>query len=170
MKRYRPPVGLSPYEALIHRGFTRRGDCILSLCTPHSGGYRYIQRDRKNLYVHRISFEHWHRPLLEAEQVDHVCHNWAALRGECSGGACFHRSCVNPAHLEAVTQAENLTRSPLFREGLRWRNRITRCPRGHEYTEENTRIYRGSRNCRACAREKMGERRAMTKMLLKGKP
>jgi hypothetical protein len=26
----------------------------------------------------------------------------------------------------------------------------TRCPRGHEYTEANTRVYKGKRNCRAC--------------------
>jgi hypothetical protein len=28
------------------------------------------------------------------------------------------------------------------------------CPQGHAWTEENTRWYKGSRNCRACARER----------------
>ena len=28
------------------------------------------------------------------------------------------------------------------------------CPQGHAYTEENTRLYRGSRRCRSCQRER----------------
>jgi hypothetical protein len=35
----------------------------------------------------------------------------------------------------------------------------THCPCGHEYTPENTRLYRGRRHCRACAREKFHERK-----------
>lgn len=30
----------------------------------------------------------------------------------------------------------------------------TECPKRHEYTPENTRIYRGKRHCRACDRER----------------
>lgn len=163
MKRYRPPRGLTPYEAILDRGFLRRGECILSLASPHSGGYRYVQRDKRMLYAHRVVFEEWHRPLGDKEQVDHVCHNLAVDRGECAGGACFHRSCVNPAHLEAVTQIENLRRSQLWIAGRSWAKRVTHCPRMHEYAEENTRLYKGSRYCRACAREKMRERRFLRK-------
>lgn len=30
----------------------------------------------------------------------------------------------------------------------------THCPVGHEYTEENTRVYRGSRSCRTCKQDR----------------
>jgi hypothetical protein len=32
-----------------------------------------------------------------------------------------------------------------------WQALLTQCKRGHEFTEENTRRYRGRRHCRKCA-------------------
>lgn len=148
-----------PYEAILHRGFTLVGECLISHASPHSGGYRYIQRDKKMLYAHRVVFEKWHGPVIEGQQVDHVCHNAAAKLGECPGGPCLHRACINPVHLEAVSQGENLRRSPIFTASLAWRSKITHCPAGHEYNEQNTGIYKGSRRCRKCARDKARERR-----------
>lgn len=40
--------------------------------------------------------------------VDHLCHTNDLT---CPGGPCKHRACVNPAHLEPVTVAENVRRS-----------------------------------------------------------
>lgn len=37
----------------------------------------------------------------------------------------------------------------------------THCPRGHEYSEENTLLRRGSRECRTCIRDKARERRGL---------
>jgi hypothetical protein len=61
------------------------------------------------------------------DQVDHTCTN---------------TSCVNPAHLEPVTNAENMRRRYA---------RMTHCKHGHPMSEayvEN----RGGRNCRTCQR------------------
>lgn len=62
---------------------------------------------------------------------------------------CASKRCVAPAHLEAVTQGENLLRGRHFQRSK------THCSHGHEYSEENTQIYitkEGWRNrrCRIC--------------------
>ena len=52
--------------------------------------------------------------------IDHVCHNAAAVAGRCAGGdSCIHRRCVNPDHLEPVTRRENTLRSPLTQASIR---------------------------------------------------
>ena len=64
--------------------------------------------------------------------VDHLCRN---------------PQCVNPAHLELVTAAENTAR------GVRAQQ--THCRRGHALTGDNVKRHSktGSRVCVACARE-----------------
>ena len=106
--------------------------------------------------AHRVAFELMVRPIGEGLNVDHLCHNRDVT---CAGGkTCQHRRCVNPAHLDAVTQRDNLLRS---RHTAPHRNAAkTHCPKGHEYTPENTysrtttKGYR-RRECRACRTERM---------------
>lgn len=94
--------------------------------------------------AHRLSYEHFIGDIpLEAPQLDHLCRN---------------RSCVNPFHLEPVTNAEN------SRRGAKGRM-VTACVKGHPYDDENTGWkddpVRGPRRyCRACARERMAVKRA----------
>jgi 5-methylcytosine-specific restriction endonuclease McrA len=71
-------------------------------------------------------------------QVDHLCR--------------VHL-CVSPAHLEAVTQAENIRRGRSLSTVHALR---TSCPKGHPYDEANTyRDAKGGRRCRACSRDRM---------------
>ena len=59
-------------------------------------------------------------------QIDHRCHTDAVASGECDGGDdCPHRKCVNPAHLEMISAAENT-----FGQNHANRNK-THCPKGH---------------------------------------
>jgi hypothetical protein len=57
-----------------------------------------------------------------------------------------NRACVNPIHLEAVTQQENL------RRGEHWQRRKTHCKHGHPFDAANTYVSptTGFRTCIAC--------------------
>jgi hypothetical protein len=94
--------------------------------------------------AHVISYEHHVGPIPAGLQVGHVCHDAAVISGDCEGGPCLHRRCVNPAHLMAQTRSENVLAQDHAER------RVTHCPRGHEYTEENTIRRSGKRFCRTC--------------------
>jgi hypothetical protein len=65
---------------------------------------------------------------------------------------CRRPLCANPAHLQAVTMAENVRRGngPAV-AGARQRAK-THCPAGHEYSTANTYVRPGGagRTCRQC--------------------
>lgn len=102
--------------------------------TPN--GYGQIREGSRNarvLYAHRVAYELFMGPVPEGLQLDHLCRV---------------RHCVNPFHLEAVTTRENTLRGtgPAAKCA-----RVTHCPQGHPYDEENTHVdRRGKRVCRAC--------------------
>lgn len=85
--------------------------------------------------AHRVFFEATHGPVKMGLQIDHLCRV---------------RSCVNPDHLEAVTQQENIARGD---GGAHWRNK-THCPSGHPYSGDNLYLNsKGYRWCKTCRRE-----------------
>lgn len=91
--------------------------------------YGRMRVQGKQTYAHRLSLVIAGNELDPDRVVDHRCRN---------------TFCVNPTHLEQVTQLENMRRGAHATK--------THCKHGHEYTPENTRIdsYSGSRRCRMC--------------------
>ncbi len=122
----------------------------------HGNGYGRIMADGQTRYVHRLAYQLHVGPIPRGWQVDHVCHTEAVSRGECNGGECIHRLCWNPAHLEAVSSAENTRRGghPLVVV-----SRLGTCRRGHDLSDPSNVYVRpdGRRQCREC---KKGTQRA----------
>lgn len=133
------------------------GGCWIFTGHLDSNGYGLIheRKESRTALAHRVTYAHLVGPLPAGTQLDHLCHSTAR---DCpSGQACTHRRCVNPAHLEIVSSAENTYRGNSF-AGIN--KRKTHCIHGHEFTPENTWVRKRSpdanpeRACKRCERER----------------
>lgn len=86
--------------------------------------------------VHRVAYELKIGPIPEGLVIDHLCRN---------------RACCNPAHLEPVTNRENILRG-IGVSAINARRIV--CVNGHPFDEENTyNPPRGGRDCKTCKSE-----------------
>jgi hypothetical protein len=93
-------------------------------------GQFWVGGTRKKM-AHRVSYELYIGPIPEGLTIDHLCRVPA---------------CVNPAHMEVVTVAENILRGtgPSANYARR-----THCENGHPFVAGNVR-HRGGSNGRRC--------------------
>lgn len=115
-------------------------------------GYGSFSAEQRQCRAHRFAYEVFVGPIPEGFTIDHECHN---ADESCPGGrGCLHRRCVNPLHLATKSIEDNMNASPNA-----CANR-THCPKGHEYTPENTYVApSGFRSCRTCYRARKVEMR-----------
>jgi len=120
--------------------------CLVFTGNINRHGYGLIKDDSgKDRTVHRVAYELAKGPIPDGLVIDHKCRV---------------RSCVNPDHLEPVTQRENCLRGigiPAINASK------THCYRGHELSDENT--YpgwrdKGERRCKTCTQDRARERHA----------
>lgn len=90
-------------------------------------------------YAHRYSYELHKGEIPDGLVIDHLC--------------CVPL-CVNPSHLEAVTQGENLRRMYERGRGANHNSMKTCCKYGHPLSGENLVLVPGGRECRQCGRER----------------
>lgn len=124
---------LPPAEQVLRRVTVSPSGCWIWNLYKTPRGYGQVGNSGGSKWAHRWAYELLVGPISGGLELDHLCRV---------------PSCVNPAHLEPVTHAENVRRG----DGITAINsRKTACSRGHEFTPENTGIRStGARKCKAC--------------------
>lgn len=113
--------------------------CWIWIGSRNMQGYAVLNRyprggKPKRLRAHIVGYQLYVGPVPKGLELDHKCRM---------------RCCVNPAHLEPVTHAENVRRGA---GAAHWRN-LTHCKRGHPLSGDNVHINaHGWRRCRTCSR------------------
>lgn len=127
-----PARGMPPVDR-IALYVNAEGDCWLWSGARDDTGYGDVTYQGKSWKAHRWVWSVMVGPIPEGMTIDHLCRV---------------RHCVNPDHLEVVTQGVNTLRG----YGPAGRHARTReCPKGHPYDAENTyRFPDGRRDCRTC--------------------
>lgn len=132
------PKKISPLARFYTKFSIDENGCWIWTGAKMKNGYgRFGAGHNQVRFAHRWIYEQIHGKLSDGLVIDHLCRN---------------PSCVNPEHLEAVTQRENILRGMAFPAT---NAKKTHCPQGHEYTPENTIISsRNQRHCRTCHQER----------------
>lgn len=112
---------------------TRQTNCTVWIGATNNKGYGLIGIGGGRIALaHRVAYEDEYGPIPEGHVIDHLCRV---------------RNCVNPMHLEAVTQGENNRRG----RAAKTLSVGDICINGHPLGEGD--IYtapRGTTECRAC--------------------
>lgn len=141
----RPPAGTR-----LRKSFWDRvevyGECWVWMGATFSGGYGRVTWGGSKQRTHRLAYEDAKGPIPEGLFIDHLCHV---------------RPCVNPDHMEPVTNRENILRGE---NQVAKQARQTHCKNGHPLSGMNLKIKHGCRVCRTCElanrRRRWAERKA----------
>lgn len=109
--------------------------CWLWIGTITEDGYGRFWWRGRHRSAHRLAVMLAGREIPQHMQVDHKCRV---------------RCCVNPDHLEVVTQQTNIARGRVGLKTAAAKRLITHCPQGHPYDARNTGFMRGARRHRRC--------------------
>lgn len=127
----------------------------LGPCLPFTGalgesGYGvFWTGPNRTRAAHRVAWEALFGPVPDAMHLDHYCHDWQT----CPPGACPHRVCGHPGHLQVLTPAANMARSNAP-AAVNARKLWCDATPAHPLWPGHPNVYlhpsRGTRHCRAC--------------------
>lgn len=146
----RPIISTEHYRFWSKVGQGRNG-CWEWLAHTHHGYGRFKTYSGKNYFAHRYAWMEVKGALPPYQhggiEFDHICKN---------------RSCVNPEHLELVTNRENTLRSD---NPASLNAKKVYCVNGHKFTEETIYKWKGKRICKICLsiRDKQYKTKAKSK-------
>lgn len=122
---------------LPDRFWEKAQPCPISGCwiwtgAHHRLGYGDVWFDGRRRNAHAVAYRILVGKVRGDHELDHRCRV---------------RCCVNPAHLEPVTHAENMRRA------IAWNNAKAHCPKNHPYDVFRTRNGKPRRSCQRCMTE-----------------
>ncbi len=127
-------ITISRLESLLSK-VVIDGGCWLHTQVHHTG-YAYARIKQTRHGIHRIvKVVSTGNKIPDGYVIDHLCRN---------------RNCVNPKHLDIVTQSVNCKRGDVGAYLASKMLSKERCPQNHAYTKENTYLYKGQRGCKTC--------------------
>lgn len=131
-------IGIDRFWSKVHFG---PGECWEWTGARNQDGYGIFHVPgtlNRVIRAHRFAYETFIGPIPEGLELDHLCRNHA---------------CVNPDHVEVVTNQENSRRGIAGIVNAQRQRAKTHCPRGHPYDEVNTLVRsNGRRECLTCKR------------------
>jgi len=132
---------IAQHERFWHK--VQVADCWTWTAGRFDDKYGCYWHEGKSVYAHRFAYELLVGPVATGLVLDHLCRNTL---------------CVNPDHLEPVTNRLNVQR------GISWNSMKSHCPQGHRYTDSNTYEYvhldkRRQRMCKTCNADRQRARR-----------
>lgn len=154
--KYRPQKRMHPRERLARKSVRDESTgCLMWTGRLTSCGYGSVTIMQAGYPVatfsaHKVSYELARGRVPDGLVLDHLCRN---------------RACIEPSHMEPVSQRENIMRSPIAQGALNAAK--THCAQGHEYSPENTYLYVSGpprattmRVCKTCRAEWSRKRHA----------
>ena len=122
----------------VDKNISNRG-CWTWMASKNKKGYGQFMVWGKPHLAHRVAYILFIGDIVDNLFVLHDCDN---------------PGCVNPNHLHLGTNSDNM--QECSRRGRHWCRgyTITHCPKGHEYSKENTSFWKNHRSCLTCHRER----------------